>query len=348
MSKIIRIGMDTSKNVFQLHGVDAEEQVVVRKKLGRKAMIRFFKDLSPCEVGMEACGGSHHWARLLESFDHTVKLMPAQYVKAYVKRGKNDAADAEAACEAMSRPTMRFVPVKTAENQAALMLVGVRDRLVRTQTQVANAMRGHAAEFGLVVPTGHYHIKRLLAQIAGDETIPELARDLFRRQGEEFALLQMEIAELSAQLATWQRQDECARRLTEIPGVGPIGSALLSMKTPDPHSFRSGRQFAAWIGLTPRDHSTAGKVRHGVITRAGDKALRATLVAGATSVIQHMLRGRSKPWPWLLDLLERKEPKLAAIALANKMARIAWKIMVSGERFERRHLTTSSAPQSAN
>jgi len=338
MDDITRIGMDTSKNVFQLHGVDATEQPVLRRKFGRAAMMRFFEKLPPCVVGIEACGGSHHWARVLEGFGHEVKLMPPQYVKPYVKRGKNDAADAEALCEAMSRPTMRFVPVKTQDNQAALMLLGVRERLVRNQTQISNMIRGYAAEFGLIEAKGLARIGPLLARIEDDESLPEGARELFARLGQELARLSVQIDELEAQLEVWHRQNDCSQRLDAIPGVGMIGAALLAMKTPDPHGFASGRQFAAWIGLTPRDHSTAGKVRHGVITRAGDEALRAVLVAGASAVLQHVQCGRGKPRPWLAALLERKPYKLAAVALANKIARIAWKLMVSGERYDPKHM----------
>lgn len=334
MNDITRIGMDTSKSVFQLHGVNASEEVVLRRKLGRKAMVSFFEKLAPTVIGIEACGGSHHWARLLAGFGHEVKVMPPQYVKPYVKRGKNDAADAEALCEAMSRPTMRFVPVKTAENQAALMLVGMRDRLVRNRTQVANAIRGYAAEHGLIAAKGLASIEPLLARIAADESLPALARDLFALHGKDYARLQAEIKQLEAKLMAWHRQDACSRRVAKIPGIGPIGATMLAMKTPDPHGFRSARQFAAWIGLTPRDHSTAGKVRLGGITRAGDEALRAVLVNGATAVIRHAKRGRGRPSPWLVALLKHKEPKLAAIALANKNARIAWKLMVTGETYD--------------
>jgi transposase len=289
-------------------------------------------------IAIEACGASHHWARLLQSFGHTVKLIPAQLVKPYVKRGKNDAADAEALCEAMSRPTMRFVPVKTAEQQAALMLVGVRDRLIRNRTQLANTIRGYAAEFGLTAAKGMAHLAPLLERIAADESLPVLARELFAIHAKEYAQLQAQIDEVDAKLTSWHRADECSRRLVKIPGVGPIGAVLLTMKTPDPALFQSGRQFAAWIGLTPKDHSTAGKVRLGVITRAGDEGLRSVLVVGATSVIRQVRLGR-KASPWLADLLKRKSPKLAAVALANKMARIAWKMMVTGEIY-----TTKSAP----
>ncbi|MCG8456037.1 MAG: IS110 family transposase [Holophagales bacterium] len=361
MEQIIRIGVDTSKHVFQLHGVDASERPVLRKTLRRRQVASFFGSLAPTLVGLEACGGSHHWARLLRDLGHEVRLLPPQFVKPYVKRGKNDAADAAAICEAMSRPDMRFVPVKTVDAQAALMLTGVRERLIRQRTQLANAIRGHAAEFGLVAAKGLSKIGLLLARIAADETLPVLARDLFAVLGEDYARLQAQLKDVEARLMAWHRQDECSRRLAAIPGIGPVGAAMLTMKAPDPHAFKSGRQFAAWIGLTPKDHSTAGRTRLGGITRAGDEALRSVLVAGATAVIQQARRGRgqarqgqarqAKPSPtcqtayaqtpyaqtedrrWLLDLLKRKEPKEAAVALANKTARIAWKLMVSGQTY---------------
>jgi transposase len=332
VGQISRIGMDTSKHIFQLHGVNAAEVPVLRKKLRRKEMVTFFEKLAPTVIGIEACSASHHWARLLQSFGHSVKLIAPQLVKPYVKRGKNDAADAEALCEAMSRPTMRFVPVKTAEQQAALMLVGVRDRLIRNRTQLTNAIRGYAGEFGLTAAKGKAHLDPLLERIHADESLPALARELFAAQAQEYAQLQAQIDKVDARLMAWHHADECSGRLTKIPGVGPIGAVMLRMKTPEPELFRSGRQFAAWIGLTPKDHSTAGKIRLGVITRAGDEGLRAVLVVGATSVIQHVRRG-GRPSPWLTELLKRKSPKLAAVALANKMARIAWKLMVTGENY---------------
>ena len=332
MEQISRIGMDTSKHFFQLHGVNAAEKVVLRKKLRRKEMVAFFKALAPTVIGIEACGSSHYWARLLRSFGHEVKLIAPQLVKPYVKRGKNDGADAEALCEAMSRPTMRFVPVKTAEQQAALMMVGVRDRLIRNRTQLSNAIRGYAAEFGLTAAKGKAHLVPLLERIQADESLPIAARELFSLQAKEYAQLKVQIDEVDAKLMAWHKADECSRRLAKIPSVGPIGAALLMMKTPAPEMFRSGRQFAAWIGLTPKDHSTAGKVRLGVITRAGDEALRSVLVAGATAVIQHVRRG-GRGSPWIVDLLKRKPPKLAAVALANKTARVAWKLMVTGDSY---------------
>jgi len=337
MEQIIRIGMDTSKHVFQLHGVNAGEEPVLRKAFRRKDMIAFFEKLPPTAVSIEACGASHHWARLLGSLGHEVKLIPPQYVKPYVKRGKNDAADAEALCEAMSRPTMRFVPAKSAEQQAGLMLMGVRDRLIRNRTQLANAIRGYAAEFGLSGAKGMAHVMPLLERIAADETLPTLARDLFAHQQGELVRLEAEIDALDTRLMAWHRADACGRRLAEIPTIGPIIATLLTMKTPAPGLFRSGRDFAAWIGLTPRDHSTAGKARLGIITRAGDEALRSALVVGATALLQQVRAGRSKhASPWLLELLKRKPPKLVAIALANKTARIAWKLMVTGERYRPR------------
>jgi transposase len=333
VEQIIRIGIDTSKHVFQLHGVNAAEEPVLRKKLRRKEMVVFFERLPPTAVAIEACGGSHHWARLLQSFGHEVRLIPPQYVKPYVKRGKNDAADAEALCEAMSRPTMRFVPVKTAEQQTALMLVGLRERLIRNRTQLANAIRGYAAEFGLIAAKGMSKIELLLERLAADETLPALARELFGLHAAEYTRLQDQLKEVEAKLMAWQSSDACSRRLAQIPGVGPIGASMLTMKTPTPEAFRSARHFAAWLGLTPKDHSTAGKVRLGVITRAGDEALRSVLVAGATAVIRQVRCGRGSVSPWLVNLLKRKPPKLAAVALANKIARIAWKLMVSGETY---------------
>src|SRR5207248_7922761 len=222
----------------------------------------------------------------------------------------------------VSRPTMRFVPVKTAEQQAALMLVGVRDRLIRNRTQLTNAIRGYAGEFGLTAAKGKVHLDPLLERIQADESLPALARELFAAQAKEYAQLQAQIDKVDARLIAWHRADECSRRLTKIPGVGPIGAVLLKMKTPQPELFRSARQFAAWIGLTPKDHSTAGKVRLGVITRAGDEALRRALVVGATAVIKEVTRGKGPRSPWLVEMVRRKPPKLAAVALANKNARI--------------------------
>ncbi len=338
MDKISRIGMDTSKQIFQLHGVDEVERVVLRRKLKRREVLEFFGKLEPTVVGIEACGGSHYWARELRRLGHEVRLIAPQFVKPYVKRGKNDAADAEALCEAMSRPTMRFVPVKSAESQAALMLAGLRDRLVRNRTQLANAIRGYASEFGLVAAKGQAKIEPLLSRLQADETVPVLARELFAEHAKEYAQLQAQLEAIDAKLMAWHRANALSRNLVRIPGVGPVIASLLVMKTPDPHAFRSGRHFAAWLGLTPKDHSTAGKLRLGGITRAGDETLRSLLVVGATAVVWQVRRGTGRnPSPWLVELLQRKPPKLAAVALANKIARIAWKLMTTGEIYDARH-----------
>ena len=335
MDKIIRIGVDTSKTVFVLHGVNASEQPVLRKKLRRRQVLDFFSALERTRIGLEACGAAHYWARELMALGHQVVLLPPQYVKPYVQRGKNDDADASAICEAMSRPRIRLVPVKTAEQQAALMLVGVRDQLIARRTQLSNMIRGYAAEFGITAARGLDKIEPLLARIATDPGVPELAKELFTTLAEEYAELKPKLRRTEAQLLAWHRQNELSRRLAQVPAIGLIGASLLVMKVPDPRAFRTGRDFAAWLGLTPKDHSTAGKQRLGVITRAGDEALRGVLVVGATAVIQHARKARGNPSPWLTALVKRKPPKLAAVALANKTARIAWKLMVSGEPYDR-------------
>jgi len=346
VSNLIRIGMDTSKSVFVLHGVDAAEQPVLRRKLRRQQVVGFFAKLPSTQIGIEACGASHYWGRELAALGHEVKLLPAQRVKPYVARNKNDAADAAAICEAMGRPHMRFVPVKSAEQQAALMLAGLGDQLTRRHTQLSNTIRGHAAEFGLVTAKGHDKIAPLLARLAADATLPALARELFGVLGEQYAEVSRARRALQARLLAWHKHNELSRRLAEVPSIGPIGAALLVMKVPDPRAFRCGRNFSAWIGLTPKDHSTAGKQRLGVISRAGDETLRSLLVVGATALIQQARRGRGHPSPWLVELIKRKPPKLAAVALANKTARIAWKLMVSGERYKAHHQPNRRNPSS--
>jgi transposase len=343
VNQIIRIGMDTSKHIFQLHGVDVAERPVLRKRLGRKQMVAFFAKLPPTVIGIEACGAAHYWARELTQLGHEVKLIAPQHVKPYVMRNKNDGRDADAVCEATGRPRMRFVPVKTAKQQAALMLAGLREQMVARRTQLSNAIRGYAAEFGVTAVKGLDKIEPLLADIAQDESVPALARDLFAMQGREYAQLQGELKAIEARLMAWHRTNADSRRLAQIPGVRPIGATALVMKTPDPRAFLSGRHFAAWLGLTPKDHSTAGKTRLGKITRAGDERLRSVLVAGATAVIQQAKHGRGHPSPWLIALLKRKPPKLVAVALANKTARIAWKLMVTGGSYDGARMLGASA-----
>src|SRR6202043_963422 len=337
--------MDTSKHIFQLHGVDAAERPVLCKRLGRQQMGAFFAKLPPTVIGIEACGAAHYWARVLSEFGHEVKLIAPQHVKPYVKRNKNDRRDAEGLCEATGRPTMRFVPVKTTEQQAALMLAGLREQMVARRTQLSNAIRGYAAEFGVTAAKGLDKIEPLLAQIARDESVPALARELFAMQGGEYAQLQVELKAIEVKLRAWHRGNADSRRLARIPGVGPIGATALVMKTPDPRSFSSGRHFAAWLGLTPKDHSTAGKTRLGTITRGGDERLRSLLVAGAPAVIQRAKHGRVHPSPWLSALLRRRPPKPAAVALANKIARIAWKLMATEDGYDGARLP--GAPASA-
>src|SRR5258708_18561744 len=333
MTKIIRIGMDISKNTFELHGVDEAERPVLRKKLRRYDVERFFGRLEPTVVGREACGGARHWARVLRGVGHEVRLVPPQYVKPYVKRGKNDAADAAAICEAMSRPSMRFVPVKTAEDQAALVLLGTRELLNKQRTMLINSLRGHAAEFGIVAAKGDSGVDSLLERIAVGPAVPEVARDGLAELAPQIEARDARIAGLEVRLRAWHRANACSRRLATIPGIGLITACALAMKVADPSVFRSGRHFAAWLGLTPKDHSTAGRQRLGVITRAGDETLRHLLGSGATAVIGHAKPGRASPW--LLALLARKPKKLAAVVLANKMARIIWAMMVSGETYRR-------------
>src|SRR5258708_2593569 len=333
MEKIIRIGMDITKQVLQLHGVDESEQPVLRRTLRRGALERFFAAMPPTVIGMEACGGAHHWARVLQGLGHEVRLLPPQYVKPYVKRGKNDTADAEAICEAMSRPSMRFVPVKTAEDQGALVLLGTRELLLKQHTMLINALRGHAAELGIIGSKGPGRVSDLLERIALTPSVPEPAREAFARLAEQIEALDTQVTAIERRLRAWHRANACSRRLATIPGIGLITATALVMKVADPGVFRSGRHFAAWLGLTPKDHSTAGRQRLGVITRAGDETLRHLLGSGATAVIGHAKPGRASPW--LLALLARKPKKLAAVALANKMARIAWVVMTRGETYQR-------------
>lgn len=344
MDQVTRIGMDTSKRIFQLHGVNAAEQPVLRRKLTRAAMVAFFAKLPPTVVAIEACGAAHHWGRDLTRMGHEVRLIAPQLAKPYVKRGKNDAADAEALCEAASRSTMRYVPIKTLDQQAALMLAASRERLVRQRIQLANAIRGHAAEFGLTAAKGASHIAELLALVQADAAVPALAKAVFAGLAADHAHIEARLAEVDAKLHAWHRESAAARRLTQIPGVGPVIAAMLVMKTPDPYAFRSGRHFAAWLGLTPKDHSTAGKTRLGRITRAGDETLRSLLVVGATAVIWQTRRGTGRRvMPWLAGLLARKPPKLAAVALANKIARVAWKLMAGGEAYDITRVSRAAA-----
>ena len=331
---IIRIGLDTAKQVFQVHGVDENEEPVLRRQLRRGAMEMFFAKLAPTRIGLEACGASHHWARVLRGLGHEVVLLPPQYIKPYVKRGKNDAIDAAAICEAMSRPGMRFVAVKSAEQQGALMLLKVRDLLVKQRTMLINAIRGHAAEFGLVAAKGPVKVAELVqrahAEAAG---VPGLALDMLSLLSGQLDALERKLKAIETRLMALHRQNPMSQCLVTQPGIGPIGAISFALKVSDPRGFRSGRHFAAWLGLTPKENSSGGRHRPGRISRQGDRGLRKLLVLGATAVIRFATAGRASPW--LVNLLARRPKKLAAVALANKMARTLWAMMVSGELYRR-------------
>lgn len=333
--KITTIGLDLAKNVFQVHGVDEAGQVVERKRLRRSEMRDYFTTLPGCVVGIEACATAHFWARELKALGHEVRLLPPSYVKAYVKRGKNDALDAEAICEAVQRPSMRFVPVKSAEQQAALVLHRVRAQLVRERTKLSNVLRAHMAEFGVIAPKTMAKLADLSGVIA-DETdarLPRLARIALREVVGELDALKRRIAAIDAEILAWHRADATSKRLAGIPGVGPIVASAIAASVPDPSGFRSGRHFAAWLGLTPKDHSTGGKQRLGRISKMGDRYLRTLLVLGATSVVGRAQRRRAPADAWVLRLLGRRPPRLVTVALANKMARIAWALMVHGDTY---------------
>jgi len=320
--------------VFQVHGIDATEKVVVRKQLRRGQVMKFFAALPPCLVGMEACASAHYWARELRKLGHEVRLMPAKDVKAYVKRHKNDAVDAEAGCEAVRRPTMRFVAVKSAEQQGQLMQHRTRDLLMRQRTQVINALRAHLAELGIVAAQGREGLKDLLAIIADekDERVPVDARASLIVLAAQLQALQTLIGSIEKRIIVQHRANEASKRLQSIPGIGIIGASAIVSTVTDPNAFRSGRDLAAWIGLVPRQDSTGGKQKLGPISKQGDRYLRRILVVGAHSVLRRAKHNPQK-YPWLTQLLARRPFKVVAIALANKMARIAWALLASGGRY---------------
>lgn len=331
MTQYKRIGIDTSKAVFTLHGIDQQDRPVLRINLRRAQMIAFFKKLAPTEIAMEACGGAHYWARELMALGHEVRLIPPQYVKPYVKRGKNDRNDAEAICEAAGRPGMHFVPVKSVTQQAQGMVLKVRETLVCQRTLLVNTLRGHAAEFGVIAAKGLRQVGPLLTAIEQDIALPPEAKDMAALLGRQIVELDTRIKEIDVKLTAAHKANEVSQRLATIPGVGPVTALTLAVDI-DPAAFESGRHLAAWAGLTPKEHSTGGKQRMGGISRAGNERLRVLLVAGATSVINAAMRPSSKLMTeWLRALLQRKPRKVVAVALANKMARVAWALMTRGE-----------------
>jgi transposase len=343
MKEVSTIGLDIAKSVFQVHGVNEADEVVIAKRLRRNQVISFFRKLPPCLIGMEACASSHHWARELGALGHEVRIMPAGYVKPYVKRNKNDAADAAAICEAVTRPTMRFVAVKSREQQSLLMLHRSRSLLIRQRTMLVNAIRAHLAELGIVAPVGLRGLKALLAVISDpeDERLPPLARRCLESLAVALMTLEQEIASAERQILVWHRSNEASRRLTSIPGIGPIIATALIASVADPSIFRSGREMAAWIGLVPKQNSTGGKERLGRISKQGDKYLRWLLVAGAMAVIRHGRKTGFVARPWLADLVEHKPAKVAAVALANRIARTAWVLLARGGTY---HQPRISAP----
>jgi transposase len=336
MQTVTTIGLDIAKSVFQVHGVDAAGQVVVRRQLKRRYVLAFFEKLPPCLIGIEACASSHHWSRELQALGHKVRLMPPAYVRPYVKRQKNDAADAEAICEAVTRANMRFVETKTPEQQSCLMLHRTRHLFIRQQTAVINAIRAHLAEFGIVAPIGRNGVEELLGVVAdaSDKRLPEIARACLAALGAQLRMLKAQILEFDRMINAWHRSNETSKRLDEIPGVGPALATALVASVADPRAFRSGRDFSAWIGLVPKQHSSGGKDKLGGISKQGDRYLRSLFTAGALAVIRYAKIHGAKHRPWLTALLARRPTKVAAVALANKIARMAWAMMARGERYK--------------
>jgi transposase len=329
--QIITIGLDLAKTVFQAHCVDSAG-AVIRKKLRRGEVLAFFEALPPCLVGMEACATAHHWARQIVALGHDVRLMPPAYVKAYLRRQKNDAADAEAICEAVTRPTMRFVPIKSADSQGVLVLHRTRELLVRQRTMLINAIRGHCAEFGLVVPQGARRVVELIDQVRDGavSSLPEIGRAALLMLGDQLVGLALQIHALERRLLAWHRQDQASQRLATIPGVGIITATAMSASVTDPALFRSGREFAAFLGLVPRQNSSGGKDKLGRISKKGDGYLRKLLVVGATSVIRRSKTDGLAAGPWIRSLLERRPARVVTVAMANKTARIVWAILLRG------------------
>jgi transposase len=332
MAEVITVGLDLAKNVFQAHGADASGRAVLRKKLRRDQVLAFFAQLPACVVAMEACGGAHFWGREIGKLGHEVRLIPPAYVRPFVKRQKSDAADAEAICEAAQRPTMRFVAVKSEETQGAAMVFRVRELLIRQRTQAINALRGHLAEFGLVVPQGAANAARLIALVEDPGSgLPAEAIATLNVLVTALTHLEEEIGQLDGEIERRAKENEVARRLMTVPGIGPVIATAIAVLAPPPQTFRRGRDFAAWLGLTPRQHSTGGKQRLGATTKMGERSLRRLLLLGANSVIiKRHVHASAKPGTWLGRMLTRKPPLLVRVALANKMARTVWALMAKG------------------
>ncbi len=334
MSEVSIIGLDIAKYVFQAHGADASGQAVFRKKISRAKLLAFFADHPRCRVVLEACGGAHHWARELLKLGHDVQLIAPAYVKPFVKRQKNDAADAEAICEAAQRPSMRFVPVKTEAQQAAAMVFRGRDLLVRQRTQISNALRGHMTEYGWIAPKGLAHLEKLGALLADPSAVPEGVRSVCTVLLDSLAVLDRQIATLDKEIIRRSRDDAVARRLMTIPGIGPITATAIAALAPPAGTFAKGRDFAAWVGLTPRQHSTGGKPKLGAISKMGERTLRRLLIIGSSAVVLQASKRGAPKGSWLEQMLARKPRMLVTVALANKTARIVWALLTSNEEYK--------------
>lgn len=329
------VGLDLAKNVFQLHGVNEQGRAVLKKATRRQQLLATFANMPPCLIGVEACASAHHWARKLQAVGHTVRLMAPQFVKPYVKTNKNDAADAEAICEAVQRPNMRFVPIKSAEQQAILSLHRARQGFVKARTAQANQIRGLLAEFGIIIPQGICHVTKQLPSIVEDaqEELPAIFSQLLLRLGDHLKELDRQVGELEVQIELWHRQCAASRKLASIPGVGAITASALVASIGDASCFKDGRQLAAWLGLVPRQHSSGGKQTLLGISKRGDSYLRTLLIHGARSVIRVAQSKASYAGSWLAKLLERRSTNVAAVALANKNARVAWALLTRGTEY---------------
>jgi len=340
--QVTTIGLDLAKHVFQVHGVDAADAVVLRRRVRRSEMVRFFGRLECCLIGLEACATAHHWARTLRALGHEVRLLPPHYVKAYVKRNKNDVADAEAICEAVTRPSMRFVPVKSVEQQGTLALHRGRELLIRQRTMLINALRGHMAEFGIIAAKGPSNAGALVALLAdpADDRLPTSALAALRAIAAQLAMAEEQIAALHGEIVAWHRRSEASRRLAGVPGIGPVIASAIVATVADPSAFTSGRHFAAWLGLVPKQNATGGRQSLGRISKRGDSYLRRLLITGAQSVLRWAKKGKSSPW--LIALLARRPRSVVAVALANKMARIVWAMLRRGEDYRNEAIASAA------
>ena len=333
MKKFIRTAIDLGKTYFQVHGLEIEGGQSISRKMKRSKMREFYQQIAPCRVGMEACGSGHYWARELVAMGHEVVLIPPAYIKPYVKRGKNDAVDAAAICEAMSRPGMRFVPIKSADQQAVLMLHKTREMFVKQRTMSVNALRGHLAEFGIIVAKGIGRVEELLALAQSDAELPQIAKSAVAGLAQHLEGLEQSIEAVDDEIARAHKQNPTSRLLDEIPGIGVLIASVIASSVPDPGVFKTGRDFAAWLGLTPRQNSSGGKEKLGSITKQGNRYIRKMLVVGATSVMRVAGKRQGALADWINALKAKKPQRVVAVALANKLARICWAIMTTGEGF---------------